>query len=150
MKPDPLLPLDQQQPRVVFRMNLWAEARGEQDHGGRLESLAMLAVGCVVMNRAKAKGKTPMEIILARLQFSWTRPVDPNHMKVLRADTIDPISWERADTVADLIEAGAVTDTTDGATHYYNAKLATPDWGRGHPGWVEKVVIGNHVFGRAA
>lgn len=150
MTPDPHKALADQSERVLFRMCPWAEARGEDGQGGRIESLAMAGVCWVILNRAAKRKQSIKQVILARLQFSWTRPEDANYGAALKAHLIDPISWERADTVADLIELGVVKDPTHGATHYYNASIVDPPWGRRHPRWMETVTIGGHVFGIAA
>jgi spore germination cell wall hydrolase CwlJ-like protein len=148
MTPDPHKALADQSERALFRMCLWAEARGEDGQGGRIESLAMLGVGCVILNRAAARKQSIARVILAPFQFSWTREVDPNYKAALKAHLIDPISWERADTVADLIELNVCKDPTHGATHYYADYLKPdPAWGRGHPQWRETTTIGHHIFG---
>lgn len=143
--PVPGLTLAEQPGGILLRICLWEEARGEQDEGGRLESVAMFAVARVVYTRAQKQGKSIKDIILAHRQFSWTE--DKQRAKALLAHRLDPTSWERADTVADLIESGDPYDPTNGADHYYNPKVATPAWGRGHPEWHETAQLGNHIFG---
>ena len=140
--PAPGLPLDQQPGPIVERCNLWAEARGEG-------ALGQAAVWWVVENRAAHLLTRRSDEVLRRKQFSWT--ADPDTVRrALLAYRDDAVAWAAADTVATLCEAGIVADPTKGSTHYYNAALASPAWGRGHPGWVELVTIGRHVFGRAA
>lgn len=140
--PSPGLPLEQQPGPVVERMNLWAEARGEGPVG-------MAAVWRVVEHRAGRRLTRRADEVLRRKQFSWTSEPDTVR-RALLAYRDDPVHWAIADAVCALGEAGLLGDPTNGATHYYNAALAAPAWGRGHPGWVETAVIGRHVFGRAA
>lgn len=158
MNPVPGLTIDQQPERALHRMLLWGEARGEQDQEGRLESVSMLAVGFVALNRA-ARRRTSVKVeILRPWQFSCFNANDPNRVKLLDAPKIDPVSWERADTVCDLIEACYVLDPSRGATHYvvepmWNREPKNPD----KPQWYETPEIaagrtkelarwGHHVF----
>ena len=107
--------------------------------------------------------KTLRQVFLQPKQFSCFNAGSPVRDKLLIAYRMDPISWERADSVCDLFELGILIDPTVGATHYCLARL----WGRddaqrpGGPSWhsqqeiaagrtVKHVVIGGHVFGRAA
>lgn len=152
----PGLMIEQQPESAVLRMLLFGEARGEQDAGGTLEAMSMLAIAWVVMNRARRKKQDPKAVILAPWQFSCFNANDPNRAKLLDAEKRDPISWERADSVADLFESGLTTDPTHGATHYVTSNL----WDRPDstvPQWYEQsviasgitkktVVIGHHTF----
>ena len=159
--PAAYIPIEQQPGMIVFRMLLFGEARGEQDDEGRLESIAMLAVASTVLNRSKKSGKTIKEVALQPWAYSTFNINDPNREKLVTAHLIDPVSWERADTVCDLVEQGLCKDPTNGSTHYCTSNL----WGRedktpGKPKWFEKSEIdagrtkelarfGHHVFGVA-
>lgn len=143
MIPVPGLQLESQPEGVLRRMVAWGEARGEG-------ALGMLAVLCVVRNRALKKGKTESSIILAPLQFSSFNEDDANRAKLVNAYKDDPRGWAAADAVAALIESQATLDVTLGATHYYVLGQVDPPWGRRHPGWRDTVVLGKHVFGVAA
>lgn len=156
MIPVPGKPIEEQPESVVLRMLLWGEARGEKDAGGTLESVAMLAVAWVVLNRARKHKMDLKAVILQPWQFSCFNASDPNRKKMLTAAALDMIAWERADTVADLFESGMTTDPTKGATHYVTSNL----WNRADsskPQWYESgaiasgvtketVRIGHHVF----
>lgn len=162
MNPVPGLQIEQQPEGVLLRMLMWGEARGEQDQGGRLESIAMLAVAWVARNRAIARKQDMRTVILAPWQFSCFNVNDPNRDKMLVAHKLDPVSWERADTVADLFEAGLTSDPSHGADHYVTLSL----WNRDaldpeSPQWFEAPLIaatrttevaryGHHVFARHA
>ena len=164
------LTIEQQPEPVVLAMLLAGEARGEQDRSGRLESVAMLAVGWVAYNRANDTlhrwAKTPGAAALQTWQFSCFNFSDPNRAKLLTLWKTDPGTWERADTVLDLLASGYATDPTGGATHYCTEALwGTDDAGRIALGkrarWfsiqeisagrtVRLVQKGHHIFGRAA
>lgn len=165
-KPAPGLAIEQQAEGLVLRLQVIGEARGEQDAGGRLESVAMLGVLHVDQNRqllpGRFHGKSLKEIALAPWQFSCFNENDPNREKLLDLWQTDPASWERADTVADLFESGLTLDPTGGATHYCTRALwDVPRLANGRARWHDSVeiasgrtrlttVIGNHVFARAA
>ena len=161
MRPAPGLTIEQQDERVVRRLLLCGEARGEQDAEGTLEAAAMAAVVFLPKNRRSRprwKVQSEREIMLAPWQFSCFNANDPNREKLLGLWQTDPISWERADTVADLFERGLLVDPTGNATHYVTANLwnmETPegksvqwfhrseiDSGRTH----ETARWGHHVF----
>lgn len=159
-RPVPGLQIDQQPERVLHRLLLFGEARGEQDSGGTLEATAMLAVAWVPMNRTlrHRPATTLKEEILRRWAFSCFNPNDPNRPLLLHAPSLDAVSWERADTVVDLLEARLTLDPSRGATHYCAVRL----WGRepvspARPQWFERPEIeagrtrelarwGHHVF----
>ncbi len=159
-RPLPGLTIEQQPERVVMALLLCGEARGEQDAGGRLESVAMAAVYWTVKNRrgrSRWVNLSLREIALQPWQFSCFNRNDPNREKLLDLWRTDPVSWERADTVCDLVETG-YPDPTGGATHYCTANL----WGKAaqagqRPQWYhvseissgrtrKTVEIGSHVF----
>jgi hypothetical protein len=158
----PGLQIEQQPDLVVSRLTLAGEARGEHDQAGSLESEAMLAVWHVGQNRALDRlGRWPRTmrlVFLQPMQFSCFNPLDPNRERLLELWRTDPASWERADTVCDLAEAGRTIDLTHGATHYCTEAL----WGADRPGaWFSRqeieagrtarlVQYGHHIFGRAA
>jgi len=160
-RPVPGLSVEQQPDLIVSRLMLAGEARGEQDQLGRLESEVMLAVWHVGQNRAldlRARWPRTMRLVfLQPMQFSCLNAADPNRVKLLELWRTDPATWERADTVCDLAEAGRTLDLTHGATHYCTEAL----WGKDRPGaWFSRqeieagrtmrlVQYGHHVFGRA-
>ena len=156
------LTIEQQPEPVVCAIALCGEARGEQDRGGRLESLAMAGVLCVARNRSvdpfKRWPRTLRQVLVQPWQFSCFNPNDANRAKLLTLWQDDPVSWERADTVCDLFESGCLLDVTYGSTHYCRTEL----WNTDTPGraWYSRqeiesgrtrglTVIGAHTFGRA-
>lgn len=163
--PAPGIPLEQQPEGVVLRCLLCGEARGEQDAGGTLEAVAMLAILWVLDARHARERWARMslkEIALQPWQFSCFNANDPNRARLLDLWKDDPTSWERADTICDLFERGLTLPPVRRATHYCTKAL----WGRapknpGTPQWFEAPEIaagrtrkvaewGSHVFAEAA
>lgn len=132
--------------------------------------LGMEAVDWVVYNRSHRRGwpDTMRGVILQRLQFSWTRQVDPNFQWVLgavgsedrlvhRENWQDFVHWVRVWDVWRTDGAAARDysgephlDPTHGADHYLNVPLVKK-WRNGSlPRWAneEKItaVIGDHTF----
>lgn len=133
--------IEQQREGCVLAMLLCGEARGEQDAHGRLESVAMAAIYWTVRNRQRRprwRALSLREIALQPWQFSCFNGNDPNREKLLDLWKSDPVSWERADTVLDLCEAG-FPDPTGGATHYVALTL------NGKPLWNSDAAPGQRV-----
>jgi N-acetylmuramoyl-L-alanine amidase len=123
---------------------LWREARGEGSEG-------MLAVGCVIMNRVKAKwnGGTLQGVIFGKNQFtSMSVPQDSQYS--LYPKKTDK-SYLSAQTIADNLVSGDYEDITKGALWYANIKNVTSGWyfkniidkPQVHP---ETVTVNNHTF----
>lgn len=146
LKPLPNIAPEDQPDGILFRMNIYAEARNQPYIG-------MVGVACVVITRAKKSGKGIRAEILKRKAFSWLNDhEDANYKAVARLanPTLGlPYIWGVIDGICSLIEANLVKDPTFGSDHYYNPKVAKPIWGKGHPNWVELATLGDHVFGRA-
>lgn len=117
---------------------VWGEARGEGKRG-------MQAVACVVMNRVNSPvtwwGRTINSVCLSAMQFSCWNMADPNRPKVL-AVTEDDALFRDALAIARQARKGALTDITNGATHYHTKAI--------DPYWAEKLTktadISNHIF----
>lgn len=125
-RPIPGLALEDQPEEIIARCLAVGEARGEQDDTGRLEAVAMLGVLWVPrirQRRPRWQALTLKAIMLQRWQFSCFNLNDPNREKLLTAWRDEPEAWERADTVADLLEEGFASDPTQGATHYCTLAL---------------------------
>jgi len=126
--------------RELLALTLQAEAGGEGMVG-------MLAAGSVIRNRADSGkyGKGIRGVIMRPGQFSaW-------NLETKYASGKGGIDMGRlratkeAYAAADKLLSGDYEDKTGGATHYYNDKVATPDWGQTAGGnWTR---IGNHLFG---
>lgn len=129
---------------------LWGEARGE-DHAGRV------AVANVIMNRVRHAarhrerrgteywwGGTPAEVCRKPWQFSCWNDNDPNRAKLLAVDAEDPTFRECLEIARAAVD-GSLEDTTHGADHYVNPRVAAPPWAEG----VEPVArVGAHEFYR--
>ena len=161
MRPAPGLTIEQQGDRILHRMLLCGEARGENDALDRLDSKSMLGVAFVPVNRlgrGRWRKLTLGQAILQPWQFSCFNPNDANRAKLLDLWKSEPVAWERANVVCDLLEEGLVLDPTKGATHYVRIEM----WGRepanpARPQWYEgpsieagitkeTARIGSHVF----
>lgn len=153
MRPLPGLTIEQQPVRVIARMCLVAEARGERDAERDLDGVCMLAIRWVIENRINQSAgdrlRDARDVILQPKQFSSFNLNDVNRAHLLTFWREDPVSWERADAICDAFEAGLTKDPTLGSLNYYNPRIATPSWGRGHAGWDQRYARGNHVFGIA-
>ena len=128
--------------KEILALTLQAEAGGEGYEG-------MLAVGSVIANRAASGkyGEGISGVIMKPAQFSAWNGVTgyAGGEGAIDMDKVRPS--KSALKAAEAILSGNYEDITGGATHYYNPKVATPDWG-GDVGnnWFD---IGNHRFGRA-
>lgn len=119
---------------LCMALNLYHESRGENRSG-------QLAVSHVVLNRMES-GRFPgsvCAVVWQRGQFSWTtRPVGGIIPRERGA-------WIASQNLAMEILHGNTVDPTSGATHFYNVRLARPDWaGRGRSTWRHGV----HAFVR--
>lgn len=151
IRPAPGLAPEQQSEKVVVRLCLADEARGEKDASGDLDALPMLAIWHVIRNRALARDTTMKAEVLRPWQFSGFNQQGGHREQMLHYWQNDATAWTRADAVCDLAEAGFTVDPTEGANHYYALSMKEPPkWGRGHPTWNETVVLGGHVFGKQA
>lgn len=135
----------------VLALTLHHEASGEGPNG-------MVAVGCVIRNRAEwgKWGPTLRAVCLAFKQFSCWRPAGgtTNYGRlVLHADSVRagrmPTGLAKAFDAARGI-LGDLPDVTHGADHYFAPasmfpKGSTPVWARG---LTPTTTIGNHVFFR--
>jgi spore germination cell wall hydrolase CwlJ-like protein len=119
----------------LLAATVYLEAEGEPDEG-------KVAVAWVIRNRMDRNQKGVRETILAPYQFScWN--ADYAGQRKARLTAPDPVVWERCWRAA----AGAfwrlLPDPTDGARHYYNPALASPEWSEMA---AARIRIGRHVF----
>ena len=129
----------------VLARTLWGEGRGEGVPG-------MEAVACVVLNRVRCAdeqggrywwGNNIIQVCQKPYQFSCWNRSDPNFQKLQSVDETD-LYFATALRIARRACAGALADSTNGATHYH-AKSVKPYWARGEKSCA---VIGNHIFYR--
>lgn len=156
------LPIEQQQ-LDCLAANIYHEARGESDMG-------KLAVAHVTVNRVKSH-KFPDTVcdvvyqaqysewwaqqgkqvpIKHRCHFSWY--CDGVSDEIVLTDPEGNIikknmqAWQDSNRIARQVLLEKTVDPTDGATHYYNPKLAQPYW-RKH--YQRVAVVDNHAFYRS-
>jgi spore germination cell wall hydrolase CwlJ-like protein/8-oxo-dGTP pyrophosphatase MutT (NUDIX family) len=127
----------------VVTATIWGEARGEGYQG-------MQAVMNVIMNRAKGNFQTARNVVLSPKQFSiWNDISNPEQYSVNLAKKAasnalkDDKSYKQALHIVHQAMTGNLKDITDGATFYFNPKLAQPKWAK-KLRFIKK--IGNHDF----
>ena len=122
---------------------IWMEAAGES-------YLGKLAVGHVIMNRARIKSEPVGVIVLANRQFSaWNHDSPTRRPLVYAMKQVTP-SWKESLRAAESALKNLEPDPTNGATHYLNPEL-TRQINKGKlPAWYHPkkitVEIGRHVF----
>lgn len=125
--------------RDTVARTLWGEARGEGVAG-------MVAVACVILNRAKRPrwwGSNVEQVCRKPYQFSCWLEDDPNRAKLLAVTEADP-AFRQALLIADEVVSGRLKDVTNGADHYHTRGVA-PVWSKGKTPCAE---IGVHRFFR--
>ncbi|MBI1207469.1 MAG: TIGR02594 family protein [Azospirillum sp.] len=125
-------------PVDTMARTLWGEARGEGRPG-------IEAVASVIMNRVRLAGwmgSTVVEVCKKPWQFSCWNMGDPNLRKLLAVRPGDQ-AFDLCLRVARVAVAGGLTDTTGGATHYYDVRIPDPNWVIGATRTCD---IGHHRF----
>ena len=140
---------DPEQAIDILARTIWAEARGEGQHG-------MEAVAAVITNRLHVSqqsgghfwwGNDIASICQAPWQFSCWNPGDPNLPKLQKIDKRDA-EFASALRIARRAVNGLLDDPTVdvntgiGATHYHHRAMQ-PRWAKGSRPISS---IGNHVF----
>lgn len=128
----------------VLARTIFGEARGEPIEG-------MEAVANVVLNRVKiAKkrgkywwGKDIISVCQKPYQFSCWNKSDPSYQRLIKV-TSSNIHFATSLRIARRAVVGALSDRTNGATHYH-ADYVEPYWSLGERP-VKK--IGRHIFYR--
>lgn len=128
---------------ATFARTIWGESRGEGDPG-------MWDVACVIMNRVAHPrwwGHDIISVCRDPWQFSCWNPSDPNLAKLETVTEADPQFADALD-IAQRAAAGKLPDRTNGATSYYDKRMAVPPkWAVGRtPCYAE----GHHLFFRDA
>lgn len=109
---------------LIGGMTGWQEARGEGLPG--IRAFAHTLVNRHAIGRWYSR-KTIAGACLLPYAFSGWMTTDPNHEASAEVSLDDPIMQLCMSEVA-MAMAGTTTDPTDGATHYYAAGTAEPDW----------------------
>ena len=134
----PPLPSDNSTDAIrAVAATIWGEARGEGPDG-------MLAVGCVIRNRAQSPGwwgKDWESVCMAPKQFScWW---DKQGARVRTVDETDTRFLKCLEIARSIVD-GSAEDITGGADHYHTGAVS-PSWSRG----IKPVaIIGAHRFFR--
>ncbi|OGG26237.1 hypothetical protein A2960_04645 [Candidatus Gottesmanbacteria bacterium RIFCSPLOWO2_01_FULL_39_12b] len=98
---------------------------------------ARIAIGWVIKNRVKSNRwpNSYREVITQPFQFSAFNVDDENRLYVENplhtGNAIDQEAWKHAYKIAGQIINGELPDPTQGANHYYDDSIATPDWAKG-------------------
>ena len=120
---------------------IYGEARGESFIG-------KMAVGFVILNRAKKRGTTPGSEAIRPYQFSCWNKDDPNCKLITNPNDISGKEWRECFRAALQVLGGfdlvgcKVDDLTKGATHYHTQSIK-PYWAQGKE---PCYVVGNHIF----
>jgi spore germination cell wall hydrolase CwlJ-like protein len=159
IRPDPNVPLKDQDPVVLLALTVLGEARNQPYQG-------KVAVAQVVRNRMDAKGHTVAEVVLWPWQFSCWNAEDPNRtfleeVVAKQAGNIEPGLWESCLQAAEsALGTPREIDPTGGASHYVVAELwASSAAKTKNPPWYSKrcvdkgvteflIQIGAHVFAK--
>lgn len=126
--------------REILAKTIMAEAGNQGPQG-------MLAVGSVIMNRARqgGYGDGVQGVIMKPGQFSPWNSVTGYVGGEQGQDMSRIRPTQQAYAITDALMSGQYEDPTGGATHFFNPAISQPSWGRGGD-WTR---IGDHVFGRA-
>ena len=101
----------------MLALCLWREARGVGNSG-------MVAVGCVIKNRVSRNKSSYYAEVVKPWQFSSiTAKGDP---QLGYYPPVQDQSWQLAQKIATNILSGTVSDTTEGATLYYDDSIPFP------------------------
>lgn len=129
---------------IRFANDQDALARTLLGEAGNQDDVGMLAVGGTVVNRARARGLTPSQVVLEPNQFEpWGNPQTTQRLLSVSPNSPD---YQRAYQIAGRALAGE--DPTGGADHFYAPK-AQAALGRPAPSWAANAtptVIGDHNF----
>jgi len=115
---------------------VWQEARGESYKG-------KVAVAEVILRRAEKRYSSDGTIagtVLRPLQFSGWNSKDPNRLKSVKVDSLDPVMIECIDA---WNEAESGSNLSKGAVLYHNPAICSPSWAKNT---IVVATIGNHAF----
>jgi spore germination cell wall hydrolase CwlJ-like protein len=118
---------------VCIAKNVYHESRNQPYIG-------QLAVAQVTLNRSKYKNSKPCKVVYKRngngCQFSWVCDGIPDNEG-------EHTAWKEALAIAYASYNNMIGDPTNGATYYYNPKIAHPRWARK---FQVVAIIGDHKF----
>lgn len=132
-----------QRQQIRFRDDADAVARTMLGEAANQGEQGMLAVGGVIANRARQRGKSASDVVLERNQFEpWGNA--QTTQRLLGISDQSP-EYQRAYSLAQRALGGE--DVTGGASHFYAPK-AQAALGRAKPSWDNGTgrAIGDHLF----
>lgn len=155
--PSPLKYFEAQHPGTLLAMTLFGEAR---DQG----FLGCVLVAMVVRNRMfdptrrgwltgrhskDAGSATVADVVLNPWAFScFNANNSASRASMRRAHITEPEAWKMCKQAAfDVLEDRIRVDFTDGSTHYFNPKLASPKWATS-PNMTRTIEYRDHLFFR--
>lgn len=101
---------------------LWREARGEGEQG-------MIAVGCVIRNRAARQKASPYSVVVQPWAFSSISASADPQLRLWPKES-DP-TWIAAQKIAANVLTTPIPDVTHGATLYHDDSIVFPStWNR--------------------
>lgn len=115
--------------QILLARMIFGEARQST-----LSDMARIAVGCVARNRVLSGkwGKTYVDVLLARSQFSCFSKRDPNRRLVenpfVTKNLLNQKAWLLCYSIAGKILTGNVTDPTRGALYYHSGSIVPPSF----------------------
>ncbi|HCC84114.1 MAG TPA: hypothetical protein DEP87_00285 [Candidatus Pacebacteria bacterium] len=101
-----------------------------------IPDVARHAIGWVIKNRVISKNwpNTYWEVITKPSQFSAFNVSDDNRQFVenplYTGKKIDKLAWKHAYEIAGKLIKNEIPDPTNGANHYYDDSINTPDWAK--------------------
>jgi len=111
-------------PILIAAITVFREAGGEPFAG-------KVAVARVIRNRTRPEFRTWPDtlegVCLQKAQFSCWNPGDATSSRLPIRGTPD---WACFLDCLRAVEESEILDPSDGATHYYNPKLADPPWAK--------------------
>ncbi|MBU0578916.1 cell wall hydrolase [Patescibacteria group bacterium] len=97
---------------------------------------ARIAIGWVIKNRVESSrwSNTYWEVITTPSQFSSINVGDDNRPFVEdplhKNNEVDKKAWKHTYDIARKIIKGEIADPTQGANHYYDDSISSPDWAK--------------------
>ena len=110
---------------VLLARMIFGEARGRDC----LDS-ERIAIGYVALNRIEEGryGRGLRGVLLRRNQFHCFNENNDNGVKVMNPMAYEPAAFEHCLEIARGVLSGIYTNETQGATHYFNPRVASPSW----------------------
>lgn len=131
--------------REIFARTLWMEARGEDDEGLQWCAHSIYNRFCHPKWYSTFTGRTTLALscLYDQQYSSWNASKDDKNREAMAVLDDGDSTLVRCRVFCDRVIYGEA-DPTDGATHYFDARL--PEW----PSWADKATLvaqkGHHRF----